>query len=58
MINEKKIIKNSENRIDTYIKEYPEKKNCEYVETQREFIHILQIEAREQEKRKEYQSTR
>lgn len=27
-----------------------EKKNCEYVETQREFIHILQIEAREQSK--------
>lgn len=26
MINEKKIIKNIENRIDTYIKEYPEKK--------------------------------
>lgn len=52
MINEKKIIKNIEN-IDTYIKEYPEKKNCEYVETQREFIHILQIEAREQKKRKE-----
>lgn len=30
-----------------------EKKNCEYVETQREFIHILQIEAKKQEKRKE-----
>lgn len=53
MINEKKIIKNIENRIDTYIKEYPEKKNCEYVETQREFIHMLQIEAKEQAKRKE-----
>ena len=39
MIDEKKIIK--------------KKKNCEYVETQREFIHILQIEAKEQAKRKE-----
>ena len=33
MINEKKIIKNSENRIDTYIKEYPEKKNTKRVYT-------------------------
>lgn len=53
MINEKKIIKNIENRIDTYIKNILKRKSVIYVETQREFIHILQIEAREQKKRKE-----
>lgn len=53
MIDEKIIIKKIENRIDTFVKEYPEKKDSLEVQTQREFIHMLQIEAKEQAKRKE-----
>lgn len=49
----KTIIKKIENRIDTFVKEHPEKKDSLEVQTQREFVHMLQIEAKEQAKRKE-----
>ena len=41
MIDEKKIIKKIENRIDTYIKEYPEKKKLWiYRNTKRVYTYI------------------
>ena len=52
MIDEKIIIKKIENRVDAFVKEYPEKKDSLEVQTLNEFIHILQIEAKEQAKRK------
>ena len=51
MIDEKIIIKKIENRIDAFVKEYPEKKDGLEVQTLNEFIHMLQIEAKEQAKR-------
>ena len=52
MIDEKIIIKKIKNRIDAFVKEYPEKKDSLEVQTLNEFIHMLQIEAKEQAKRK------
>lgn len=49
MINETKIIKKLQTRIDEFIKTHPEKKDCESVQTIREFINLLEIEAKEQE---------
>ena len=54
MIDEKKVIKKLQKRIDIFVKEYPELNNSESVESIREFIHLLEIEAKEQTKRKEY----
>lgn len=48
MIDETKIIKRLESRIDTYIKTNPGQKSSAAVETVREFIHMLQLEATEQ----------
>lgn len=53
MIDEKIIIKKIENRIDIFVKEYPDRKDGLEVQTLNEFIHMLQIEAKEQAKRKE-----
>lgn len=53
MVDEKPIIKKLEKRIDDFVKAYPEKKGCAEVETLREFIHLLQLEAKEQNLRKE-----
>ena len=55
MIDEKIIIKKIENRIDAFVKEHPEKKDGLEVQTLNEFIHMLQIEAKEQAKRGEYE---
>lgn len=49
MIDETKIIKKLQTRIDEFIKTHPEKKDCESVQTIREFINLLEIEAKEQE---------
>lgn len=52
MIDEKKLIKTLQDRIDVFVKQHPDKKNCEQVQVQREFINMLQIEAKEQIKKK------
>ena len=46
MVDEKIIIKKLEKRIDDFVKLYPNKKGCEQVETIREFIHLLELEAK------------
>ena len=53
MIDEKKVIKKLQKRIDIFVKEHPELNNSESVESIREFIHLLEIEAKEQSLRKE-----
>lgn len=50
MIDEKKVIKKIESRIDTFVKQHPKEKDCEHVQVQREFIHMLELEAKEQAK--------
>ena len=50
MVDEKIIIKKLEKRIDDFVKLYPDKKGCEQVETIREFIHLLELEAKYQRK--------
>ena len=49
MIDEKKIIKKLEHRIDVFVKEHPDKKDCPEVQCIEEFVHLLKIEAKEQE---------
>ena len=53
MVDEKIIIKKLEKRIDDFVKLYPDKKGCEQVEAIREFIHLLELEAKYQNSRKE-----
>ena len=53
MIDEKEVIKKLQKRIDIFVKEHPELNNSESVERIREFIHLLEIEAKEQSSRKE-----
>ena len=38
MIDEKIVIKDIENRIDTFVKQYPKEKDCRSVQVQREFM--------------------
>lgn len=45
MIDETKIIKKLQTRIDEFIKTHPEKKDCESVQTIREFIQLLENES-------------
>lgn len=48
MVDEKKIIKKLEKRIDAFQKEHPEEsKDCVSIATIREFIHMLELEAKE-----------
>jgi hypothetical protein len=53
MIDEKKMIKKLKNRIDIFVKEYLDKHDSFGVQIIKKFIHMLQIEAKEQAKRKE-----
>lgn len=39
-----------------FVKEHPDKKDCLEVQCIEEFIHLLEIEAKEQEKRKSFES--
>lgn len=52
MIDETKIIKRLENRIDTFVEAHPKENHSPAVETIREFIHMLKEEAKEQTKEK------
>lgn len=46
LIDEKKIIKKLENRIDEFLKGHPDKKDCLEVRAVEEFIHMLELEAK------------
>ena len=48
MIDEKKIIAKLQHRIDDFIKLHPEKHNCLSVQSIKEMIHMLELEAKEQ----------
>ncbi len=50
MIDETKIIKRLEKRIDDFIKSYPFKKDSVEVQIVYEFIHMLKNEAEDQKK--------
>ena len=45
MIDEKKVIAKLEGRIDSFVKDYPDLKDGISVQTIREFIHMLELEA-------------
>lgn len=49
MIDEKKTIKRLEERIDEFIAKHPGEKDSKSVETIREFIHMLKLQALEEE---------
>lgn len=50
MVDEKIIIGKLEKRIDDFVKNHPKEKDCVQVQVQREFIHMLELEAKEQAK--------
>lgn len=50
MIDETKVIKRLEKRIDDFIKSYPFKKDSVEVQIVHKFIHMLKIEAEDQKK--------
>ena len=45
MIDEKKLIKTLQDRIDLFTKQHPDQKNCEQVQVQRELIHEIELAA-------------
>ena len=45
MIDEKKLIKTLQDRIDVFVKQHPDQKNCEQVQVQQEFIHEIELAA-------------
>ena len=49
MIDEKILIKDFENRIDTFLKQHPDQKDCAAVQGQREIIQLIEAEAKRQE---------
>ena len=49
MIDENILIKVFENRIDTFLKQHPDQKDCVAVQGQREIIQLIEAEAKRQE---------
>lgn len=45
MINEKRVIKKLQSRIDDFVLIHPDRKDCEAVQTVEEFIQMLEEEA-------------
>lgn len=45
MIDEKRVIKKLQSRIDDFVLKHPDKKDCESVQVVKEFIHLLKEEA-------------
>ena len=45
MIDEKKVIKKLQDRIDDFVLKHPDKKDCEEVQVVTEFIQMLEEEA-------------
>lgn len=55
MTDENILIKVFENRIDTFLKQHPDQKDCAAVQGQREIIQLLEAEAkRQEEERREH----
>ena len=52
MIDEKPLLEKLEKRKAEYLDEYPDRIHSLEVETVNEFIHLIEIEAKEQAKRK------
>lgn len=48
MIDENKLIKKLNDRIDLFVKSQPEKRSCLEVEVIQEFIQMLELEAKRQ----------
>lgn len=48
MIDEKKVIKKLQDRIDDFVLKHPDKKDCEEIQVVEEFIQILEEECKEQ----------
>lgn len=48
MIDEKRVIKKLQSRIDDFVLKHPDKKDCEAVQTVEEFIQMLEEECKEQ----------
>ena len=48
MIDENILIKVFENRIDTFLKQHPDQKDCVAVQGQREIIQLIEAEAKRQ----------
>ena len=53
MIDETKVIKKLQTRIDEFVKVHPFQKNCESIQVIEEFIELLENEAVAEAKRKE-----
>lgn len=53
MIDEKRVIKKLQSRIDDFVLKHSDKKDSEAVETIREFIHLLEEEAATQAEQQE-----
>lgn len=51
MIDEKIMIKKLENRIDTFVKNHPDEKDCLSVQSVKEFIQMLEAEAKKQKQK-------
>lgn len=49
MVDEKILIKVFENRIDTFLKQHPDQKDCAAVQGQKETIQLIEAEAKRQE---------
>lgn len=49
MIDERNLIKNFENRIDTFLKQHPDQKDCVEIQRQKELIQLIEAEAEKQE---------
>lgn len=45
MVDEKKVIKKLQDRIDNFVLKHPDKKDCEEVQVVTEFIQMLEEEA-------------
>lgn len=48
MVDEKKLIRRIDRRIDDFVKKHPDKKNCEQIEAMKELIHLIELEAEEE----------
>ena len=53
MVDEKKVIKKLQDRIDDFVLKHPDRKDCEAVQTIREFINMLEEEAATQAEQQE-----
>ena len=57
MIDEKRLIKKLDNRIDAFVKEHPEEKDCLAVQSVREFKQMIEAEAKEEVSKRKNEGT-